>query len=193
MEEIISRITAKVSLPLGVETGSLIDFETTGIPWREKDAEVITLGYFYSDQVTIIQRLSRSKAPFYEEITKIIEQLPRPFYAYNAEFEQQIIRFELGIEADDSDFVDIMLPWRSKAEYERIPWPKLDDLIGEPEDYFFSSGEKVRGSDIPRLWRAYLVSGSGVTLRKIMEHCVSDVLREIVLYGRYLFLTRNTV
>jgi hypothetical protein len=192
LEEIVSRVSVEVSISLGVDSGCLIDFETTGIPGQDEDVEVVTLGYYFSNRIRILQRLCRDKRPFYRELGKVIDGLPRPFYAYNADFERQIITGVLGADANEWDFVDIYSPWKLKAEQQGIHRPRLDNLMPEPEDFFYGR-DKVRGSDVPRLWRTYLATGEVFSLRRIMEHCYSDVTREIVLYCRYLYITRSEV
>ena len=177
-----------IKLDLGLVEGTLIDFETTGVPRRDEEHEVITLGYFCNNSVVIIQRISPEKEPFYSHIRNILMNLPTPFYAYNAEFERNIMRIELGLNYGEDDFIDLMEPWRKKADRRRMKWPKLDDLISEPEDYFKEG--KISGKDIPGLWKAYLHTKSEGILELIMNHCLSDILREIILILRYSY-TQN--
>lgn len=75
----------------------------------------MTLGYFCENKAVIIQRKSRDKRPFYNEIIPVIRELPRPFYAYNATFERDIMKREFGLGVTDDDFVDLMHGWRNKA------------------------------------------------------------------------------
>lgn len=164
--------------------GSLIDFETTGIPLKDASHEILTLGYLSGAELVVIQRLSREKTAFYSHVRDVILNLPRPFYSYNAEFERQIMRIELGMDVKDDEFVDIMTPWKRKAEEEGLKWPRLDELVSEPEDYFEET--KVTGKLVPALWGLFLSAPNRESpLRKIMEHCMSDVLREATLLLRY--------
>ena len=183
LKETKNHIKSTMTLALGVDPGSLIDFETTGRPRIDNEHEVITLGYFHGNEIVVIQRKTPEKIQFYAEIREILKGLPRPFYSYNSEFEMNIMTDELGMDVGPSDFVDIMRPWRTKAEKARLKWPKLDDLISEPEDYF--KDNKISGKDVPGLWKAYLAGGTDVLLRMIMEHSLSDMLRETVLLIRY--------
>lgn len=183
LKETKNHIKSTMTLALGVEKGSLIDFETTGRPNIDKEHEVITLGYFHGNELVVIQRKSKEKDLFYDEIKRILRQLPKPFYSYNADFERSVMEGELGMEADPGDFVDIMRPWKNKAEKSGLKWPKLDELISEPEDYF--KNNKISGKDIPGLWKAYLAGGTETLLRMIMEHSLSDLLRETILLVRY--------
>lgn len=167
-----------------VARGSLIDFETTGIPFETPTHEVVTLGFLSGDDITIIQRRARDKTPFYAAVCKVVQALPRPFYSYNAEFERNILLCELGVNVPRSDLVDLMLPWRNQAQERNLKWPRLDDLISEPEDYFHIG--KISGRDVPKLWDFYLSSGGDEeTLNQIIEHCLSDLLREAILILRY--------
>lgn len=67
--------------------------------------------------------------------------------------------------------------------------PKLNDLISEPEDYF--SEEKITGKDVPVLWKAYLAGGTERLVKMIMKHCLSDVLKEIILTQRNFLIFRS--
>ncbi|MEM0116828.1 MAG: ribonuclease H-like domain-containing protein [Conexivisphaerales archaeon] len=167
---------------LGLYQGTLIDFETTGVIGVDPSCEVITLGYLTQNQLVVLQRKSFEKHGYYNELKKLLNALPKPFYSYNYEFEMKVMKEELGMQVNDSDFYDIMKPYKEMAETRRMKWPKLDELISEPEDYF---GEgKVSGKDVPELWYAYLQSGDESILDAIAQHCFSDVLREMVLLIR---------
>jgi uncharacterized protein YprB with RNaseH-like and TPR domain len=172
-------VVRTATLALGVQEGTLIDFETTGIPGKTPEHEVVTLGYLYLNKLAVMQRKSHEKEPFYEEVRKTIVHLPRPLYSYNAKFEREIIEDELGLHLPEKDILDIMEPWRTKAESMGKKWPKLDELISVPGDYF--GEEKTTGRDVPRLWQEYLTTHSEAILKKIMDHCLSDVVRESVL------------
>lgn len=172
-------LSATIEMALGINVGSLIDFETTGVPEIHPEHEIVTLGSLVRDKLHIIQRKSRNKERFYNELRKIVRELPRPIYAYNARFEKSIIVKELGISVKDSEFVDLMEPWKKKASTSGLKWPKLEELISEPEDYFGEN--KVTGKDVPILWKEYLKTGDDSLLSKIMSHCLIDVLREMVL------------
>jgi hypothetical protein len=182
IKETKNHIKSIITVAMSVQ-GSLIDFETTGIPGRDEEHEVICLGYFSGNRIVIIQRKTKERVAFYSEVKEVLKALPRPFYSYNSKFEQDVMEKELGMQAQAYDFVDIMKPWREKAERAGIKWPRLDDLISEPEDYF---GEgKISGKDVPGLWKAYLAGATERLLKMIMEHCLSDILREAILLIRY--------
>jgi uncharacterized protein YprB with RNaseH-like and TPR domain len=179
MEKTQQYVLRTVTLALGVQDGTLIDFETTGIPGKTLEHEVVTLGYLYTNKLAVMQRRSLDKEPFYEEVRKVIVHSPRPLYSYNAKFEREIIEGELGLHLPEKDIIDIMEPWRQKADGLGMKWPKLDELISVPGDYF---GEvKVTGKDVPGLWQEYLNGRSEAVIQKIMEHCLIDILRESVL------------
>ncbi len=184
MQFSISKTQAKLSysLALAMPEGTLIDFETTGIPNKTREHEIITLGYFTENEVVVLQRVTKEKEPFYAELKNLLKTLPKPFYAYNACFERAIMEKELALKLSSAELIDIMQPFREKAEKLCIKWPRLDDLISEPEDYFRE--QKISGKNVPILWKQYLLSGNTQLLEKIMLHCMSDLLREWILLVR---------
>jgi len=141
------------------------------------------LGYFYQNKIMIIQRKTKEKRIFNDEVRKVIQNLPRPFYSYNSKFERDTIESELGMKLPSSDFVDLMDRWKSKAQSCGRKWPKLEELISEPEDYF--KDNKISGKDVPRLWKDYLSGATSSVLKSIIEHNLSDLLREAILLIRY--------
>jgi len=178
LQETKNHIKNQVVLAVGIEKGSLIDFETTGL-LKDKEHEIVCFGYVTSNKLVIIGRKTSDKRPFYEEITKIIKELPKPFYAYNANFEHEIMKHELGIQLKPSEVIDLQKPWKEKADQSGLKWPKLDELISEPENYF---GEAViHGKDCPGLWKGYISTGNENLLKMIMQHNLSDLLREFIL------------
>ena len=173
------------SMPLALPKGTLIDFETTGIPYKTQEHEIVTLGYCFKNELVVLQRTTEEKEPFYTGLKQLLATLPKPFYAYNACFERAILEKELALKLSASEIIDIMQPYREKAEILNKKWPRLDDLISEPEDYF--NEQKISGKDVPRLWEQYLISGNAALLEKIMDHCFSDVLREWLLLVDQLY------
>jgi len=176
-------IKTTIQLALAVERGTLIDFETTGIPGRTPTHEVVTLGYIRGNTLEVIQRKSVDPKPFYEELRALLTSLSKPFYSYSSGFEREIMRTELGLDVGEGDLIDIMQPWKEKADDIGIKWPRLDELISEPNDYYLA--DKVSGKDVPRLWNGYLRTGAELYLTPIMEHCLSDILRETMLMVWY--------
>jgi uncharacterized protein YprB with RNaseH-like and TPR domain len=171
-----NHIKEEVTLALGVEEGTLIDIETTGLP-RDREHEIVCFGYITSNKLVVMVRKSKGKAPYYRELRELIQGLPKPFYAYNASFEKEILEGELYLPLNV--WVDLMHPWRTKANAIGLKWPTLDELISEPERYF---GEmQIRGKDCPWLWKEYLSTGSEEMLELIMQHNLSDLLREAIL------------
>jgi hypothetical protein len=128
-------------------------------------------------------RKAEEKTQFYEEIRHTLEGLSKPFFSYYADFEKSIFEMELGMSVSSDEFVDIMEPWKAKANDHGLKWPKLDELISEPEDYF--EEHKISGKDVPAVWKSYLVTRDDKLVRSIMEHCLSDILREAILLIRY--------
>lgn len=185
-------------LLIGISKGSLIDFETTGTDPHQD--EIITFGCIKGRGLKIIQRKwNESEVAFLKHIRRDLKKHPQPFYAYNVEFERDFIKTKFGMKAK---FIDLMKPWRTKAERTPCPhcggsgllsdricehcqgrgrfkWPKLGELISEPEEYF---GEKIiEGKDVPVLWNKYLGSKDFNYLKPIIRHNQIDLLRELVL------------
>jgi uncharacterized protein YprB with RNaseH-like and TPR domain len=165
-------------LVMGVEKGTVIDLETTGLP-DQKEHEIVCVGYITSNKLIILCRRSEDKKPFYTELKRLVKRLPKPFYAYNAQFERTIIEKELGLAFPLNSFVDLMKPWKVKAVLHGLKWPRLSELISEPQQYF--EDRVVSGGDVPKLWKNYLRTGSQKNLTLIMQHNLSDLLREAIL------------
>ncbi len=175
----------QLSLGLSIENGSLLDFETTGL-LNHEEHEIVGFGYITSNNLVSLGRRTKNKEPFYSEIRRIVNKLPKPFYAYNAPFDKGILKAELGVDSGPYDFICLMEPWKIKAQELGAKWPSLDQLICLPEEYF---GEpRVEGRDVPGLWKEYLHNGNDDTIRKIMRHNLSDLLREAVLLLLHLEL-----
>ena len=178
-----SSFFASLSSPFSIWPGSLIDFETTGRPGLDPSHEVIALGYMVSAQAVVLGRMTADKSSFYGVLAPLLESLPRPFLAYNAPFEMAVMTEELGMQVAAEEFVDVMAPWRAKAESMGLKWPRLDELVSEPGEYF---GEAhISGRDVPALWKEYLEERCEGAVRRIMEHCFSDLIREALLVVRH--------
>ena len=178
-EQTKNHIKEEITLAIGVERGSLIDIETTGLP-RDREHEVVSFGHITSNKLVIMCRRCKEKTPYYRELRETIRHLPKPFYAYNAlYFEKPIMEEELGLQLPLDSWIDLMGPWRNKAGTLGLKWPKLEELISEPEKYF--GEEQIRGKDCPGLWKAYLSTGNDKMLELIMQHNLSDLLRETIL------------
>lgn len=185
-------------LRVAVPHGSLIDLETTGLD--ASGDEIITFGYIQGHILKIIQRKGEEdEQAFTRRIKPTLKELPEPFYAYNAKFERDFVKAKFGITAE---FVDLMEPWRRKAEkiscrycggkgvvsgricehcrgWGRLKWPALGDLISEPGKYF---GERViQGGDVPGLWNKYRETRDSKYFLPIIQHCQIDLLRELIL------------
>jgi len=174
-----NHIKEEVALALGIERGTLIDIETTGLPISEEH-EIVSFGFITSNKLVVIVRRSKKKAPYYRELRRLVQRLPKPFYAYNALFfEKPIIEKELSLQLPSELWIDLMTPWKIKANTMGLKWPALDELVPEPKKYF--GEEQIRGKDCPKLWKTYLSTGSEKMLELIMQHNLSDLLRESIL------------
>jgi DNA polymerase III epsilon subunit-like protein len=169
----------KLSLLVSIPKGALIDIETTGID--PVNDEILTLGFVAKNNLVIIQRRTKSKDRFYQEISELLTTLSAPFYAYNLGFEQEFLENQLGVKCAGTD---LFKPWQDRAEKKYgIKWPKLDDLISEPEFYY--DEKRIRGEDVPVLWKKFLKSKKEKFLALIMRHNQSDLLRELYLLIQY--------
>jgi|TARA_B100000315_G_scaffold101382_1_gene93153 uncharacterized protein YprB with RNaseH-like and TPR domain len=171
-------LTAKIDMLVGIWEGSVIDIETTGL--NPASDEIVTLGFIEDNKLQIIQRTSKDKAEYYKELKEVVTNLKAPFYAYNGSFEKRFLHAQLGIE---KDFVDVFLPWRIMAESKGQKWPKLDDLVSEPEMYL--GIPRITGRECPILWKNFLKTKDQALLTPIMDHNKSDILRTLFLLIQY--------
>jgi len=171
-------LTSKIDLLVGVWNGSVIDIETTGL--NPASDEIVTLGFIEDNKLQIIQRTSKDKAEYYKELKEVVTNLKAPFYAYNGSFEKRFLHTQLGIE---KEVVDVFAPWRKMAESRGQKWPKLDDLVSEPEIYL--DMPRITGRDCPILWKNFLQTKDRDLLTPIMEHNKSDILRTLFLLIQY--------
>lgn len=172
-------LRSKLSLLVSIPKGTLIDIETTGTaPLKD---EILTFGFVAKNNLVIIQRRTMRKEHFYEEVRKVLRMLSEPFYAYNLHFEQKFLQNQLGVRCSG---IDLFKPWQNRAEKKYgIKWPKLDDLISEPEVYY--NERRIRGEDVPLIWKKYLNNKKERFLESIMRHNQSDLLRELYLLIQY--------
>ena len=78
-----------------------------------------------------------------------------------------------------------MAPWKRRADAEGLKWPKLEELLPDPETYF--GDEITSGKQVPIIWREYLATGDEELLERIVRHNEIDLLRELMLLVRYGF------
>jgi len=178
VSKINGTLTSKIDLLVGVWEGSVIDIETTGL--NPAIDEIVTLGFIEVNKLQIIQRTSEDKAEFYKELKDVVSKLKAPFYSYNGSFENSFIQAQLGI---TKEVVDVFAPWKQMAESQGQKWPKLDDLVSEPEIYLGIL--RITGRDCPILWKNYLKTKDRELLTPIMEHNKSDILKTLFLLIQY--------
>ncbi len=154
------------------QEGVILDLETTGLD--PKTDEIITFGYIHGNSVIILQRTKKDTEKFYQAIKKELNKLPQPIFAYYAEFEKGFLENLFGFKGI---FVDILDPWKIKANELGTKAPELDNLVPGPEKYI---GEKVTtGSDVVQMWNRYLNSGDLALLKLIIRHNQIDLLQEL--------------
>jgi len=150
--------------------GIILDLETTGFsPNRD---EIITFGYIQRGWMTILQRADEEVEEFYDAIVEELDRIPKPIYAFMAEFERRFLDV-LGFKGT---VVDILDPWKAKARELGMKTPKLDELVPGPEEWM--GEEYTSGEDMPRLWRRYLQQGDIRDLKLIIRHNQIDLLQE---------------
>lgn len=153
------------------QDGIILDIETTGLD--PKTDEVITFGYIHGDKVIILQRVGRETEKFYRAIKEELSKIQKPIFAYYAEFEKAFLEKLFDFKGI---FVDILDPWKVKANELGIKAPKLDKLVPGPEKYM---GEKTTtGRDVVQIWQQYLKSGNLDDLTLLIRHNQIDLLQE---------------
>jgi uncharacterized protein YprB with RNaseH-like and TPR domain len=175
--------SVKLELYLKINKGTLLDLETTGIPNKNSEHEIICFGYIVSNRLNILCRKSKNKRLYYEEISPLVKKLPKPFYAFNASFEKEILEKELGVILGENEFIDLFKPFKVKAASLGLKWPRLNDLISLPEKYFGET--QISGKDCPELWKMYLDTRDENLLKMIIKHNLTDLLREVILLMFY--------
>jgi len=153
------------------QDGIILDLETTGLD--PKTSEMITFGYIHGNSLVILQRVEKETEKFYNAIKKELSRIQQPIFAYYAEFEKSFLEKLFDFKGI---FVDILDPWKVKANELGITAPKLDKLIPGPEKYM---GEKVTtGADVVQTWQRYLKTCDLEDLMLLIRHNQIDLLQE---------------
>lgn len=164
-------------LPTKLQEGSILDIETTGM--NSKKDEIITLGVIEKSTLTIYQRRKEIDcSTFHRVLKEVINGLSKPLFAYKLQFEHDFIKQQLGVHINGND---LMEKWGKKADEMNMKWPKLDELVSHPREYYENTNEKITGKHIPILWRKYLETGDKETLDRIVLHNERDLLKELFL------------
>lgn len=136
--------------------GTLIDIETNGLP--AEDTKLLTLGIVSGDRLEIIQRTNEGKFNSYAR--QRLKNLPRPFYAFNKTFEEEMLDIKIDRELQSEQF-------EKKREAIKIS--------GLP-DPFDGQGYKVVSA-----WNNYITIGDKQQLGLIMDHNEACLLLEACL------------
>jgi len=141
--------------------GTLIDIETTGLPYES--AEVITLGLISGNRLQIIQRTKEED--FCKQALRRLKGLPRPYYAFNKDFEEQF----LGIEIDRE-----LQAHKYERKREAIRIAGLTDPF------------RGKGAHVVNAWNRYNSTRDKRCLRHIILHNRACLLLEacLVLVGQ---------
>ena len=148
-------ITEIVKLPAFLY-GTIIDIETTGLPYE--DAEVITLGLISGNKLQIIQRTKEED--FCKQALRLLKGLPRPYYAFNKNFEEHF----LGIKIDRE-----LQAHKYERKREAIRIAGLNDPF------------KGIGTHVVNAWNKYDSTGNKRCLSHIILHNRACLLLEACL------------
>jgi len=170
-----------MELPVKIVKGTLIDIETTGL--NPSEDEIVTLGCVIGNKILVIQRRVMEEDAYCIELKeKVISKLPEPYYAYNSEFESSFFQEKLGIQAE---WVDLMEPWRGIADRLGFRWPRLIELVRDPEIYF--NLPRITGREVPTIWKAFVKTKDEELLRLIVKKNMGDLLKELYLLIVYSY------
>ena len=89
------------NLHISIFDGAIIDIETDGL--EPEYHQIITFGWLVKNQIHVVQRAEASATEFYQIMKKELTDLPRPLYAYNAEFEGKFLRAKTGLDLKITD------------------------------------------------------------------------------------------
>ncbi len=182
----VSTAVKNVSMPVGRYSktllvalceGSVVDIETTGV--EPATSELVTLGSLAGNQVKVLQRVDASEGEFCDLVRNELASLPRPFYAYNASFEATFLNAKLG---ENFEWIDIMSPWRERAEREGWKWPSLDELAPVAREYYGERQTNWRG--VWSAWQTYLTKGDKRALSLIVRHNMEDLIQALYLLAQ---------
>jgi len=179
-----SLIKREWQLPFSL-AGTIVDIETTAL--KPTDGEMITLGVFFSDRITVFQRSDISpegKLIFEQQVKNWTDFCPKPYYAYNKDFEEAWLGTRIHH--------DLMAKWKTGAEKMRQKgdpaesfsrfgkWPKLSELVSFPQKYF--GIEDIEGREVPLLWKEYKTTGDKAKLTSIVNHNLCNLVSAACLY-----------
>jgi len=66
-------------------------------------------------------------------LREVINGLSEPLFAYKLQFEHDFIKQQLGMHIQG---YDLMEKWRKKADDMNMKWPRLDELVTHPHEYY---------------------------------------------------------
>ena len=180
-DELFFLLEEKVQ-PVAFE-GTIIDFETIGEfaqgPGLSKYRRLrpVSLGFLSGDILRVVALRGDSDTHFFEIKRvgkKMFEEVPRPFYAFNAEFEMGVCYwfFEEAVQFDR----DLMFRIEDAAGNRR--WEKKEYVvrnlgISNFDDPFHGEGRQVLST-----WRKYIVTGKEEYLMEIVRHNRACLLKE---------------
>ena len=179
--------------------GSIIDLETVGDFIssrgldRYREIQPISLGFFFGNTLQIIALRGFSKAhkSALRDVCRIfLSTIPRPFYAYNTDFEMGVLYWFLNENVQFDR--DLMLKVRNESGTIRNEKKKhvVKDLsISNFDDPFYDEGYRVLSA-----WQKFKETNEDEHIRKIMRHNRACLLKEYwILKKRLKWRTAKSI
>lgn len=86
---------SRQELSVAVKAGTIIDLETTGV--QPSKSHIICFGCICGTTLEIrVRHRGATWKGFYNHLRRVVKDLPRPFHAYNAKFDQRFLKRHLG-------------------------------------------------------------------------------------------------
>ncbi len=184
--------------------GTIIDLETSAL--EPQDGDILTFGYFTSGVAKVCQLAKTDKDSadkFKQSVIETMKFLPRPFYAYNASFEEKWLNTKFDIDLFDNwkkiaggtkkeghkwcyvhrwvkNNEENVCQFCQRPLWNDPKWPRAEELVSLPHKYFGIEIEAM-GKDIPPIWYEYKQTGNRELLNKIVYHNLYDIIREACL------------
>jgi len=159
-------VIVSIEIPFDLRDNAIIDIETTGLDPSEH--EIVSYGICLKNVYTVVARAwgsDRLMRRFAKTYTKLLHNLGFRLYAWYKEFEEEW----LGIEFNELQI----------RRYEK-----------KDRSLYWGIEIPAQGSDIPRLWREWQTQRNIVSLNKIIQRNMYDILIETasLLRRPYLLL-----
>jgi uncharacterized protein YprB with RNaseH-like and TPR domain len=164
--------------------GVILDLETTH--YEPDKGEIVCAGFLYQNRALVLVRSQRlERESFYELLRNFINRLKgRPFFAYNAPFEERWVREHLGVSLKVGEIMEAVKALTDKVRNLK-GWhktPKLRELLHPRFFHYFGFDQwDIDGGEVKKLWKEHLKSGDWEPLNLIAQHNLIDILSEFEL------------